>query len=273
MLGVQIAFRDYWPWFGLDGIFNAEWVGLLHFRNLFQGGLFTQILRNSLSISALQLAFGFPAPIILALLINEVTARKYKRTVQTITYLPFFLSWVVIYGILFNLLNTTYGTVNVLLRNLGFDAIPFLSDPDWLYPTLVFSSVWRSVGFGSIIYLAALTGIDPELYEAAHADGAGRFRMMLHITIPLLKPIAAMMLCLQIGSILSNDLQQLIVFVRSPLQERIGTTFEYHVFATGFRGGRFSYGTAVGLFQSLVGLTLVIPANAMAKKMGYLGLF
>lgn len=274
MIGIVIAFQEYQPWNGVKAIFTSPWIGFRNFYDFFTSGNFWEILRNSLSISFLKLLFGFPAPIILALLLNEVGKTGFKRLVQTITYLPYFLSWVIIYGILYNMFNVSYGAVNEIIKSMGGEPIAFLSEIKYFYPMVILSSIWQGVGFGTIIYLAGLTNIDQELYEAAEVDGCNRWQMTIHITIPSILPLCAVMLILTLGSLLTNDFQQLLILVGSnPITKQVGAVFETHAYEYGLVNGRFSYGTSVGLFQSFFGMILVITANRFARKIGYMGLY
>ena len=272
MVGVVLAFKDYQPWLGIA---ESPWIGFENFENLFNSGNFIRLLKNTLIISGLKIVLGFPVPIILALMLNEAKGRVFKRSVQTVTYLPHFLSWVIIYGIFYNILNVTYGSVNDIIKKLGGEPIAFLSEPKYFRGLLVATSIWKSAGFGTIIYLAALSGIDPMLYDSAKVDGANRWQMIVHITVPCLLPTAAILLILTLGSILSEDMQQILIFMGSnPLLLNLGDVFETHAYRIGMLQAKFSYGTAVGLFQATFGMVLVIAANQFArKKLGYLGIF
>ena len=274
MGGIVVAFQDYLPWNGFESFITSEWVGLKHFHDLFfRHNNFSQILRNSLTISLLKLIIGFPVPIILALLLNEVKVSWFKRTVQTVTYLPHFLSWVIIYGLMYNLLNPNYGTINEILKYFGYPIRGFLYEPQYFLFIIISTFLWQSVGFRTIIYLAALTGIDPQLYEAANIDGAGHWKSMIHITIPGLMPTCVMMFTLAIGGIIGNDFQQILMFGDSPLLRQQSRVFEVYAYDVGLRQMNFSFGTAIGLFQSVIGFIFVLPTNSFARKLGYRGLF
>lgn len=270
MYGVVIAFKDYYPWVGF---FESEWVGFEHFQFFFNTR-FEIILRNTLRISALTLGIGFTSPIILALLLNEVRVNKFKRIVQTISYLPYFLSWVIAYGIIYNLFNTTTGLLNHFMNQYGMQSPAILAEAKYFLPLVVSSNLWKMVGFGTIIYLAALTGVDTQLYEAAMLDGANRWKQLLHVTLPSIASTIAVLFLLSLGGLLYNDFQQLIIFLGdNRLLWEVGDVFETHVFRVGLLNQNYSYGAAVGLLQSGVGLFLVVFANKGARKFGYRGIF
>lgn len=269
MWGVVISFQDYNP-FG--GIWKSEWVGFRHFEALLQYDGFWRIFRNSIVLSLLNLVFFFPMPIILALMLNEVRSRIFKNTIQSIIYMPHFISWVVVAGITFLLLGTQGGIVNELIQNYGGEPINFLTSNDWFRTLIVSQSIWKEAGWGTIIFLAALSGVDPQLYEAAIVDGAGRWRQMWHITLPAIRSTILILLILRVGHILDNGFEQIFLMLSATTHE-VGDVFETYVYREGLVGGRYSYTTAVGLFKSVVGLIMVVLANRLAKRFGEEGVY
>lgn len=269
MGGLVIAFQNYLPFLGFTG---SEWVGLDHFVRLFTEDTFFLLLRNTLVISALLLLFAFPMPIVLALLLNEVRTRFFKKTVQTIVYLPHFMSWVIIVSIFYVMLSIDGGSINNLIVDAGGEAIPFLTDPDWLRPMYVFQEIWRATGWGTIVYLAAITAVDEQLYEAAELDGAGRLRQTWHITLPAIRPTIIVMLILSIGDIMELGFEHMFLVMNS-LNREVAEIFDTYVYTAGIQNGQLSYAAAVGLFKGLVGLILVVLANRSAKKFGEEGVY
>jgi putative aldouronate transport system permease protein len=262
MGGLVIAFKDLSL---TKGIWDSDWVGLYHFQNLFESSNFYRILRNSLVISLYQIVWGFPAPIILALMLNEVRHLMFKRLSQTILYLPHFISWVVMAGLVMNFLSPSTGILNYALNALGFDSVAFLLKAEYFRTILVSSEIWKEIGWGTIIYFAAISGIDPTLYESATIDGANRFQKMWHITLPGIVATIVILFLLQLGNILDNGFEQ-IYLLYNPTTYATGDVFETYTFRIGLQQGRISYGTAVGLFKALVGFVLVLTANRMARK-------
>jgi putative aldouronate transport system permease protein len=269
MWGIVIAFQDYSVFAGIQG---SEWVGFKHFERMFQAEEFYRIFNNTLLISIYKLFWGFPAPIIVALLLNELRNMMYKRTIQTIIYMPHFLSWVIVGGIMMNLLGPSTGVVNSFIQFLGFEPIYFIADDSWFRTVLVTSDLWKSVGWGTILYLAALAGINPQLYEAATVDGANKWQQTWHITLPSLLPTIVILFILQMGNILEVGFEQVFILL-NPLVYNVGDVFETYVYRVGVTQGQFSYTTAVGLFKSVVALILVVAANKIAKKLGQNGLW
>ncbi len=260
MYGITIAFKDYRA---LDGILGSKWVGFEHFQNLFSGVEFPRVLWNTLFLSICRLIVGFPAPIILALLLNEVRSSKYKKLVQTTTYLPYFFSWVVLGGIL-RMLLAYKGPVNGIIEGLGGTAIGFLSDDFWYIITYLLASMWHGAGYNAVIYLAALSGIDMDLYEAAMVDGAGRWKQLLHITLPCLIPTIVTMFILGLGGILNAGFDQ-IYNTYNPLVYDVADILDTYVLRK-LRTLDYSLGTAAGLFKSAVGAVLVFGSNWFARK-------
>lgn len=272
MYGVIIAFKDYDPVGGFWGILNSEWVGFQNFKLFFSSIYFQRLMKNTLVISTYRLIFGFPAPIILALLINELKNIHFKKMVQTITYMPHFLSWVVVSGFLTILLSTTGGPVNALMEKFGMEPVVFIGDRRYFRSLLVLSDIWKGIGWGTIIYLAALTCINQELYEAAKMDGANKFRQIWHISLPGIKEIIAMMLILAVGRILDENFEQ-IFNLYSPAVYEVADVFETYVYRQGLVEAKFSYSAAVGLFKSVASLAMVLLSNTVAKKLGSEGIW
>lgn len=272
MAGILVAFKNYKGMGGISGLFNSPWVGFRNFQNFFASYYFWRLLKNTLLISSYRLVFGFPAPIILALLLNEIYHAKFKRIVQTISYLPHFISWVVISGIMIALLSPDTGPMNAIIKSLGFEPIGFLSDSRFFRSTLILSSIWRGVGWGTIIYLAAISNIPQEQYEAAYIDGATRFQMMRYITLPSLYFLIGIFLILRIGKIINENFEQ-IFNLYSPGVYDVSDVFETFVYRRGILQSDFSYASAVGLFRSLTSLLLVFVTNKIAKKLGHEGLW
>lgn len=262
MYGIVLPFIDYNM---VKGFAGSPWVGLENYAYLFKSPDFLTVFKNSVVLSMIRLAFGFPAPIILALLINEIRKLWYKRIVQTVVYVPHFVSWVVIAGIVTNMLSADGGSVNYIIKLFGGTAINFLIEPKYFRSIIVISEIWKEAGWGTIIYLAAMTGIDPQMYEAATVDGAGRFRQMLSITIPCIVPTMIVLLVLRMGSILNNGFEQ-VFLLYSPSVYEVGDVLETFSYRLGLMEGRFSFASAVGMFQSLIGLVLIVVTNKIANK-------
>ena len=269
MAGLVIAFQNYLPFLGVSG---SEWVGFDHFVRFFTDDTFFVLLRNTLVLSALLLLFAFPVPIVLALLLNELRGRVFKRSLQSVIYLPHFMSWVIVVSIFYVLLTIDGGAINNVIVSFGGDPVPFLTDPDWLRPMYVVQNIWKSAGWGTIVYLAAMTAVDVGLYEAAELDGAGRIRQTWHITLPAIRPVIVVMFILAIGDILELGFEHMFLLLNS-LNREVAEIFDTYVYTTGIQNGQLSYATAVGLFKGLVGLVLVVMANRLAKKFGEEGVY
>jgi putative aldouronate transport system permease protein len=267
LFGLVIAFKDYRGMGGVLGIFQSRWVAFLNFTNLFTSHYFWRLMRNTLIISSYRLIVEFPAPILLALLLNEVRFRRFKRVVQTITYLPHFVSWVVIAGLMAMLLSTQNGPVNALIARLGGKPVFFLADTSWFRTILVLSSTWKGVGWSSIVYLAAIASIPLEEYEAAEIEGASRLQKAWFITLPSIAFIIAIFLILRVGSIIEENFDQ-IFNLYNPAVYEVADVFETYVYRRGIIQSDFSYATAVGLFKSVVSLGLVVAANRGARALG-----
>lgn len=269
MYGAQIAFKDYK--FNL-GIIRSPWVGFEHFEYLFSLRSFKEILRNTILISTYKLIFGFPAPIILAILLNELRIIPYKKAVQTISYLPHFLSWVILAAIFTQLLSPSTGALNILLTKLGFEPIFFLGDKSWFRSVLVFTSVWKGVGWGSIIYLASIAGINPEIYEAAIVDGAGRMRRIWHVTLPGLTPVITILLIFAIGRLTLDDFDQ-IFNLYNPSVYSVGDVISTYTYRKGLIELQYSFSAAVGLFQNAISLVLIVLVNWVTKRFNEYGIW
>ncbi len=264
MYGAQIAFRDYVVTLG---IWDSPWVGLKHFERFFTSYDFWRIMRNTLGLSVYELIAGFPFPIILALSINYVRQHFFKKSVQMITYAPHFISVVVMGGMILQFLDPRSGIVNNFLTLFGFEAINFMAHPELFMSIYVWSGIWQSVGFSCIIYLAALSGIDPSLHEAAVVDGASKLQRVFHIDIPGIMPIAIILLILNTGQMLNIGFEK-VLLLQNPLNVRTSEIIDTYVYKTGLvsQAGNFSYATAIGLFKSIVSLILLISVNKLAKK-------
>lgn len=262
MYGLTVAFKDF---NFIGGITGSPWAGLKYFKEFFQFYQSKEIIRNTLTISLMKLVIGFPMPIIFALLLNEVRALKFKKAVQTISYLPHFISWVVVVTILQRMLTPYGGPVNEFISSLGFDKIQFLGSLSYFYQVIILSDIWKTVGFGAIIYLAAISGVDQQLYESAKMDGANRFKQMWHITLPSIRSVMVIMFLLACGNIMTVGYEQLLL-LNTPATASIGTVLDVYVIQSGLEQGRISYGTAVGLFQGVIGVILIIVANSISKK-------
>lgn len=260
--GTVIAFQNYNIFNGISG---SPFVGWMHFENLFSFPEFYEILRNTLLINLYQLVFGFPAPIILALLLNEVRKLFFKRVAQTVLYLPHFLSWVIVGGLVINFLSPSIGLLNQWMEALGFESIFFMQEAKYFRSIVVSAGIWKEVGWGTIIYLAALAGINPDLYESAEVDGAGKFRQVFSITIPSILPTVMILLLLNIGNFLDLGFEQIYMFL-NPLVWSTGEVFDTYIYRIGLLGGQYSYTTAVGLFKSVVGFVLLIGANTLSRR-------
>lgn len=269
MFGLIMAFEQYSPF---RGIFGSEFVGLMHFKTFFTGTDFWMLMKNTLWLSFLSLVFYFPAPIILALFLNEMTSHVFKRSIQTLIYIPHFISWVIVASITYTLFNVADGAVNQAIQLLTGKAVNFLGLPEYFRPMIIGQQIWKETGYGTIIYLAALAGIDQELYEAARVDGAGRWRRMWYITLPCLKPTIVIMLILRVGSVLNTGYEQ-IFLMRNALNVSAAEVFDTYVYMRGLVNSQYSYSAAAGLFKSLVSMILVLFANWTAKRAGESGIY
>ncbi|WP_304944096.1 ABC transporter permease [Vallitalea guaymasensis] len=262
MYGVTLAFKD----FRFDtGILMSPWVGLKYVRKFFTYFQFELLIRNSFVISFLKLLLGFPAPIILALMLNEVRINKFKRVIQTVTYLPYFVSWVVVATIFSKFLSPHQGLFNDIRMAMGKEPIFFLGFAKWFYIVIVSSDIWKNIGFNSIIYLAALSSIDTMLYEAAAIDGASKWKRLIHITLPGIMPTVGILFILSMSGLLKAGYEQIILFQQPPTIP-VSEVLETYSVKVGLQQGQYSYATVVGLFQSIVSLILIVVTNRIAKK-------
>ncbi|OAS13466.1 ABC transporter permease [Paenibacillus oryzisoli] len=269
MLGLVVAFKDYNIF---KGILDSDWVGLHHFKEMLQIQDFYRIVRNTLLLNVLGLIVGFPAPIILALMLNEIRAKYFKKISQSLLYLPHFMSWVIMGGIIYNLLSPKYGIVNSVMRFIGMEEIYFMIEETWWVIIYTLSSVWAGAGWGTIIYLAAMTMIDPSLYEAAVMDGAGRWKKIVHITLPGIMPTVIILLILNIGHMVSIGFEHPFA-LQNPVVTSISEVISTYVYSSGIKQGQFGITTAIGMSQSIINLILVLGANYFAKRLGKEGLW
>lgn len=268
MYGIVIAFQRFRPNLGIAG---SKWVGLNNFKRFFSDPSFFRVLKNTFSISFLSIIFSFPMPIILALLLNEVKVSWFKRSVQTVTYMPHFISMVVMCGLVSSFCQTN-GVFNDIIVFFGGERTNLLLNSKLFYPIYILSDIWQEVGWGSIIYLSAISGIDQEQYEAAKIDGANRIQQLLYITLPGLLPTISMMLVLRLGQVLTVGYEK-ILLLQNSLNSNVSTVISVFVYQKGLISGDYSYSTAVSLFNSVVNIVFLLVANKMSKKMGQSGLF
>ena len=272
MIYIQIAFKKYSIVKSVWEMPLAKKYGFEYFIKAFSNNDFRYALRNTLTLNLLDLLIGFTAPIIFALILNELCFKKFKRVVQTIAYMPHFLSWVIISSLALQLFAPNAGLVNMIIKNLGGEAIPFLNDARHWIGTYIGFCVWQTFCWGSIVYLASIAGINPELYEAAAVDGAGRFRKMWHITLPGIKPTIVVLLIMNLGNILGSSFDRPFAF-QNNLVMKVADVISTYVYRVGIRGLQFSLTTAVGLFQSLVGVFFLLMANWISRKLGERGIW
>lgn len=279
MFGILIAFKNYKISTGIEGIFTSSWAGLSHFKELIDDYNFPSLLRNTLMLSILKVIFSYPVPILFAIMLSEVRHVALKRFVQTVSYLPHFISWVVVTGIAYAFFSTGYGIFNELLLTLGVinHPIDVLTNPDSFYGLAVSTAIWKEAGWWTIIFLAAVAGIDPSLYEAAQIDGAGRLKRILHITLPGLKSASIVVLILSIGSILGGGLVgsnfEQSMLLGNALNSDNSQIIQTYAFNIGLAQGRFSFATAIDLMQSVISLFLIFSSNYIAKRVSGTGLF
>jgi putative aldouronate transport system permease protein len=264
MYGLIIAFKEYQP---VQGIWASPWVGLAQFDRFFHSIYFWRLLQNTFLLNLYSLLVGFPAPILLALALNEIGRAHFKRAVQTVTYFPHFVSTVVVAGITINLLSPVAGPVNALLKDVGFTPISFLNEPGWFPPVYVGSAVWQNLGWNSIIYLAALATIDPQLYDAAAVDGASRLQRVRNVSLPGIMPVIVVLLLLNLGSLLSIGFER-VFLLYNPSTYATADVYSTYVYRAGLLGQQFSFGAAVGLFNAFVNFVLLVLLNSMARRMG-----
>lgn len=267
LYGIQMAFRDYNIFLGanpIDAIAKSPWVGTKHFSKLFASSQFSKVFANTLIINGMKILFLFPLPIICAILLNEIRNVTYRKFMQTSIYIPYFFSWVMIFGIFYSLLGT-YGIVNNGLSRIGLERVRFFTDQGKFRGLLVFTEGWREIGYNTVIYLAAITGIDMTLYEAAKVDGANKWQQLWHVTLPGLLPTIVLMLILKVGYILDTGFEQVLVFY-NPAVYDVGDIIQTYVYRLGMGKMDFSMSTALGLFNSIVAFVLIVGANAVSRK-------
>lgn len=269
MFGLVISFQNFSPF---KGIANSQWVGFTWFQQFFDSQFFWSLIRNTLLLNIYNVVFSFPIPIILALLLNEVQHNWYKKAAQTISYLPHFVSTVVVVGMMANFLSPVGGIINLIIEAAGGESINFMIKPEWFRTLYVSSGIWQGAGWGSIIYLAALSGIDTQLYEAAIVDGANKWKQLWHISIPGILPTIIIMLIMNLGHILSIGYEKIILMYNSATYETADVINTY-VYRRGIVSGEYSFGTAVGLFQSIINFAFVIAANKFSKKLTEISLW
>ncbi|WP_259391656.1 sugar ABC transporter permease [Paenibacillus sp. 1011MAR3C5] len=269
MYGVLTAFMDY-NVFTAHRIFENPWVGFKHFEAFFNAPNFDQIMRNTIVISLLKFFIGFPAPIILALMLNEVRHLMFKRIVQTITYLPHFMSWVIVGGLVMSLLSTENGSVNILLKGIGAidESINFLSIKEYFWTILISTNVWKEIGFASIVYLAAIAGVDQHMYEAAEIDGASKLKQIAHITIPSIMPVIIIFMILAMGSLLNAGFEDILILASNPILRPVSDVLDVYVYRIGIQNQRYSFAVAIGLFKAVISVGLLTMANYLARRAG-----
>jgi putative aldouronate transport system permease protein len=269
MWGLIIAFQNYNPFKGISG---SEWVGFKHFLELFNDTKFYMMLRNTLLINLFGLIFYFPIPILLALMLNEVRHDIFKKLNQSIVYMPHFLSWVIVASMTFFVLSTDIGIVNKIIYSFGHEPFPFLTKVKYFWGIITAQTIWKEAGWGTIIFLAAVAGVDPQRYEAAVVDGASRFRQIWHITLPAIRPTIVILLILRLGNMADVGFEQVLLML-NPLVREVGEVFDTYTFTQGIMRGQFSIGVAVGFFKGFVGLIFVMTSNYIVKKLGYEGIY
>lgn len=261
MTGLVMAFQDFDIF---SGFFDSPWAGMKHFNMLFSMQEFPKVLGNTLLISLYKILFYYPMPIILAIILNEVSSSAFRRTVQTIVYLPHFISWAVVSGLVFDLLSST-GVINTIITHVGGERVNFMMKPEYFRTIVVLSAIWKEVGYGAIVYLAAITGIDPTLYEAAQMDGAGRIRRIIHITLPGMLPVCVLMLLLRLGTVMDANFEQIYTLLNPTVMDT-GDVLSTYIYRNGLSQMQYSYATAAGLFNSVVSFTLVFVSNAISRR-------
>lgn len=269
MYGILIAFKDYLP---SQGILGSEWIGLEHFRWIFAEPGFMRAFRNTLVISGLKLLLCFPFPILLSLLLNELVFAKLKKAVQTAIYLPYFISWVVIAGIVYSLCAVNGGTINNILALMGIKRVNFMTNPAWFYPILILAEIWKNAGWGTVIYISAISGINPELYEAAKVDGCKRFGRMWYITLPSIAPIIMVMFILQIGNIMNAGFDP-IFNLYNPAVVDVADILDTFAYTIGIDKGLVEKGAALGLFKTVINFALLLAADTIVRKVNGSGLY
>ena len=268
MWGILIGFQDYNIWAGFSA---SPWVGLKHFIRFFSSSSFAPLMVNTLLLSLYSIVFAFPAPIILALFLNEIQHKLFKRTIQTMIYVPHFVSWVIVASISFMVLNST-GPINGLINSLGGNTFAFLTESSAFRPIIIIQTIWKESGWGTIVFLAALSNVDIEQYEAAIVDGAGRFRQVWHITLPAIRGTIVILLILRMGNVLDNGFDQIFLMGNAG-NRAVSDVLDTFTYREGIINGFFSYTTAIGLFKSVIGMILILGSNKLAKIAGESGIF
>jgi putative aldouronate transport system permease protein len=268
LMGLMLAFKDYNPYSGFTG---SEWVGMKHFKELFANNFYI-MLRNTFAINIFGLVFMFPLPIVLALMLNEVRHEIFKRINQSIVYLPHFLSWVVVASMTFFVLSTDVGIINKLITDSGGESIAFLSNPNYFWGLITAQNMWKEAGWGTIIFLAAMAGVDPQRYEAAVVDGASRWRQIWHITLPAIRPTIFILLILRLGHMADVGFEQVLLMM-NPLVSSLAEVFDTYAYTQGILKGQISAGVTVGMFKGVVGFILVVASNYVVKKLGHEGIY
>jgi putative aldouronate transport system permease protein len=268
MWGLLLSLKNYSPY---QGFFGSPWVGLVHFQRLFSDPDFFQILRNTVVLSLMNLLLYFPMPIIISLLLNELPYRRYKSLIQTVVYVPHFISWVVVVGMTYVLLNPESGVVNNLMLNFGKSPPNFLLDKNYFRPLYIIQIIWKETGWGTIIFFAALSGIDPSLYEACEIDGGNRWHRLWYVTLPEIRGVIITMFILRLGHFLDTGFEQIYMQLNAMTRE-YAEVFDTFIYVMALQQGQFSYSTAIGVFKSIIGITLILGANSLVKKMGEEGI-
>lgn len=269
LMGLQIAFQDYSLFKGIGG---SDWVGLANFKEFFEGAYFWRTLRNTLMISVYSIIFGFPAPIILALMLNQLRNAKYKKVIQTLTYLPYFISVVVVAGIVVNFLAPERGIVNIIIKALGGKSTYFLTKPEYFRTIYTLMNIWKDTGFGAIVYLAALSGVDVQLYDACKIDGGNEFQQILHVTLPSIVPTIVIMFIMRIGGILDVGYESIILLYQ-PVTYETADVISTYVYRLGIEGNQQAMATAVGFFNAVVAFILVTLTNTISRKVSDISLW
>jgi putative aldouronate transport system permease protein len=272
MTGLVMSFQKFVPGKGLAGIFTGEWVGLKWFQQFFESVFAWRLIKNTFLLSFYSLIFGFPIPIIFAICITQIKHKKLQRSAQVITYLPYFISTVVVVGMLTNFLSPSTGIVNQFIKAFGGKEINFMSDPSWFRRLYVISGSWQTFGFNSIIFVAAIVGISPELYEAMKMDGASKRSQIWHLVLPMIKPTIILLLIMSLGNILSVGFEKVFLMYNTSVYET-GDVISTYVYRQGIENKNYSYATAVGLFNSAVGFTLVCASNWISRKLNDVSLW
>ncbi len=269
LYGAQIAFRDFMPALGITG---GKWVGFKYFIQFFKSEYFFRLMRNTLGISLYSIVVGFPIPVILALLMNELRNERFKKGVQTVVYLPHFISAVVVVSLINAVLSPNNGLVNQMIQLFGGDPVHFMANPKYFKTIYVLSDIWQTAGYGSIVYLAALTGIDPTLYEAATVDGASKWKKLVHITLPCIMPTIMIMLILRMGSVFTVGYEKIMLMYNEATYETADVISTY-VYRRAFEGGEYSFSAAVGLFNSIINFTVIMIFNKISKRISEVSLW